>query len=71
MGVDFLTVEDVVSLHANQLELYGGDPGLRDRGLLESAVAQPRASYGHESVKSIRTPLRPLPGTPYRICLLP
>ncbi|MDQ7012628.1 MAG: Fic family protein [Planctomycetota bacterium] len=27
---------------------YGGDPGLRDRGLLESALAQPRQAFGGE-----------------------
>lgn len=44
----FLDVEDVVELHASQLEVYGGSAGLRDRGLLESAVAQPQASFGGE-----------------------
>jgi len=31
----FLDVEDVLELHATQLEVDGGAPGLRDRGLLE------------------------------------
>ena len=43
---DFLEVEDVLSLHADQVTLYGGEQGVRDRGLLESAVAQPRATFG-------------------------
>ena len=34
----FLDVEDVLEIHAMQLEVYGGGAGLRDRGLLESAV---------------------------------
>ncbi len=42
----FLDVEDVVELHAAQLEIYGGASGLRERALLESAVAQPQASFG-------------------------
>ena len=50
MGVDFLTVDDVLYLHANQVALYGGEPGVRDMGLLESAVAQPRASFDGESL---------------------
>ena len=45
---DFLSVEDVLSLHAEQIDLYGGDRGLRDMGLLASAVAQPRATFGGE-----------------------
>ena len=42
----FLDVEDVLEIHAMQLEAYGGGAGLRDRGLLESAVAQPQAWLG-------------------------
>lgn len=48
-GVDiptFLTVEEVLALHQRQLARFGGGAGLRDRGLLESAVAQPQASFG-------------------------
>lgn len=51
---DFLTVEDVLQLHARQLAKYGGAQGIRDTGLLESAVAAPMATYGgqflHEDV---------------------
>jgi len=46
----FLDVEDVIEIHATQLEVFGGSAGLRDRGLLESAVAQPQASFGGELV---------------------
>lgn len=44
----FLDTEDVIELHATQLEIYGGSPGLQDRGLLESAVAQPQTSFAGE-----------------------
>jgi len=44
----FLTVEHVIALHQRQLDRFGGGAGLRDRGLLESAVAQPQASFGGE-----------------------
>ena len=44
----FLDVYDVIELHAAQLEVFGGGTGLRDRGLLESAVAQPQASFGEQ-----------------------
>ena len=43
---DFLGIEDVLSLHAAQVEMYGGHQGVRDVGLLESAVAQPQAALG-------------------------
>ena len=45
---DFLTVQDVLLLHGDQVDLYGGEHGVRDGGLLESAVAQPQASFGGE-----------------------
>lgn len=44
----FLDVEDVLLIHEEQLPRYGGSPGIRDRGLLESAVAMPRATAGGE-----------------------
>jgi death-on-curing protein len=44
----FLDAEDVIEIHAIQLEVHGSSPGSRDRGLLESAVAQPQASFGGE-----------------------
>ena len=46
--MDFLGIEDVLDLHANQIELYGGEKGLRDMGLLDSAISQPRATFGGE-----------------------
>ena len=46
MAIEFLTIEDVLAVHADQVERYGGDRGVRDLGLLDSAVAQPRASFG-------------------------
>jgi death on curing protein len=43
---EFLTVDDVLELHQDQIEQYGGDPGIRDRGLIEAAVAMPQQSFG-------------------------
>ncbi|PJB41623.1 MAG: type II toxin-antitoxin system death-on-curing family toxin [Deltaproteobacteria bacterium CG_4_9_14_3_um_filter_63_12] len=43
---DFLSVEDILEIHKMQLERFGGALGLRDRGLLESAIAQPQATFG-------------------------
>ena len=43
---DFLSVEDVIQIHDEQIAAYGGAAGVRDQGLLESAVAMPRASFG-------------------------
>ena len=44
----FLEVEDVLLIHEEQLARYGGAGGIRDPGLLESAVAMPRATVGGE-----------------------
>ena len=48
MQREFLDVEDVLLIHADQLERYGGLAGLRDHGLLVSAVSMPRSTYGGE-----------------------
>lgn len=42
----FLTLDDVVRIHAAMIERYGGHAGIRDIGLLASAVAVPQASFG-------------------------
>jgi death-on-curing protein len=44
----FLTLDEVLALHADQIERYGGALGVRDLGLLESALAAPRAAFGGE-----------------------
>lgn len=42
----FLTLAEVVEIQADQIRRYGGQAGLRDLGLLQSALAQPEASFG-------------------------
>jgi death-on-curing protein len=44
--VVFLTLDDIIESHQNQIETYGGSHGIRDIGLLESAIAQTEASFG-------------------------
>ena len=39
----FLTLEEVLEIHRNQIDLYGGGAGVRDLGLLQSALAAPQA----------------------------
>ncbi len=45
---DFLNKSAVLRIHARQIEKFGGTPGIRDEGLLESALAQPQATFGGE-----------------------
>ena len=42
----FLTLDDILESHLNQIDTYGGSHGIRDIGLLESAIAQPEACFG-------------------------
>lgn len=42
----FLSVEDVLEVHQDQITRYGGSKGVRDVGLLESAVRTPTATWG-------------------------
>jgi death-on-curing protein len=48
MTPEFLDLEDVLAIQARQLERFGGSAGIRDMGLLESAIAQPQAQFGGE-----------------------
>ena len=42
----FLTLEAVLEIHRQVIEATGGSPGVRDVGLLDSAVHRPQASFG-------------------------
>jgi death-on-curing protein len=44
-----LTVQIVQEIHATMLKEYGGKAGVRDEGLLASAVAAPQATFGGRS----------------------
>jgi death-on-curing protein len=42
----FLTLEEVLQIHLDEIDRHGGDPGVLNLGLLESAIAQPYAKFG-------------------------
>jgi len=42
---DFLTLPEVLAIHADQIERYGGSQGVRDPGLLEAALYRPQTGY--------------------------
>ena len=46
--IQFLSFDEVLESHAEQIATYGGSDGVRDAGLLESALAQPAAMFGAE-----------------------
>jgi len=43
--VEYLTLEEVLLLHARLIQRTGGSGGVRDVGLLESALARPQATF--------------------------
>ena len=45
MSYDYIRVDDVIAIHADQIERYGGGPGFRDPGLLEAALFRPQTGY--------------------------
>src|SRR5260370_603870 len=46
MALTFLTLDEVLEIHRDQIARYGGASGIGDVGLLQSALAQPPASFG-------------------------
>ena len=44
----FLSLAEVLEMHQQQIDRYGGSPGIRDSGGLQSALATPQASFGGE-----------------------
>ena len=48
--MNYLTAEQVLFLHARLIEETGGSHGVRDVGLLDAAVARPRATFGGEDL---------------------
>ncbi|TAL17110.1 type II toxin-antitoxin system death-on-curing family toxin [bacterium] len=48
MEVYFLSLSEVLEIHRDQVDRYGGEGGIRDIGLLKSALGMPSATYGGE-----------------------
>ncbi len=45
LNPEFVDKADVLAIHARQIEKFGGMAGIRDEGLLDSALAQPQATF--------------------------
>lgn len=54
---EFLSLDEVLEIHKQQIEQYGGSHGLRDAAGFESAVATPQATFGgnflHDSIPAM------------------
>ena len=48
MNPTFLTLEEVLAIHEDRIRKYGGSTGVRDLGLLESAMGSAAATFGGE-----------------------
>ena len=48
----FLSLGEVLEIHRDQIERYGGDSGIRDLELLQSAIAMPAAGFGKRYLHS-------------------
>ena len=48
---DYLTLAEVMAMHADQVERYGGAHGLRDAGLLEAALFRPQTGYYQDLIE--------------------
>jgi len=48
----FLSTDEVLLFHEMQIARFGGSAGVRDLGMLDSAVAMPQASFGGEYMHS-------------------
>ena len=48
--MEYLTLEEVLLLHARLIQRTGGSGGVRDMRLLDSALARPRATFGGEDL---------------------
>ena len=46
MKIQHITLDVVIAIHDNMIEQYGGSFGIRDLGLIQSALARPQASFG-------------------------
>jgi death on curing protein len=45
-----ILLSDILNLHDKSIEIYGGAKGVRDLGLLESAIARPFQTFGGEDL---------------------
>jgi prophage maintenance system killer protein len=53
IGPRWLSVDDIVHLHAMQIAEFGGHPGIRDPNLLDSAVNRPRQRFFYGELHSL------------------
>lgn len=46
----YITLDIVLAIHDDMIERYGGSHGIRDLGLIQSAISRPQSSFGGEDL---------------------
>jgi death-on-curing protein len=49
--IQFLTLDEVLAIHDRLIEVFGGSEGVRDLGLLESALYRPQTGYYEDIIQ--------------------
>jgi len=49
--IEYLTSHTILEIHEDQIAVYGGAPGVRDLGMLESAVFRPQSGYYRDVIE--------------------
>jgi death-on-curing protein len=49
--IQFLTLDEVLAIHDRLIEVFGGAEGVRDLGLLESALYRPQTGYYEDIIQ--------------------
>lgn len=47
----YLELDEVLALHEDQIQIYGGGDGIRDMGLLEAALYRPQTGYYNDVIE--------------------
>lgn len=50
MKIKYISIDEVIAIHDNMVATYGGSHGIRDLGLVESAISRPKATFGGEDL---------------------
>lgn len=48
--ISYITLDEVIAIHDSMIDEYGGSHGIRDLGLIQSAIARPQSSFGGEDL---------------------
>ena len=51
MTIKYLSVDDAIAFHDDQLRLFGGAEGIRDKGQLASAIFRPQSGYYNDVIE--------------------